>query len=64
MDLGRFEREWGLRAMSVAVNEVGELVKRARRSGWVDGDLEVNIDHTNGRWRELDWAIEPYLERL
>jgi hypothetical protein len=27
-------------------------------------DLEVNIDHANGRWRELDWGIEPFLTHL
>ena len=27
-------------------------------------DLEVNIDHSIGRWRELNWSIERYLVRL
>jgi len=31
----------------------------------MDGDLEVNIDHANGVWRELEWKIDDaYLIRL
>ena len=31
----------------------------------MDGDLEVNIDHANGVWRELEWKIDDaYLMRL
>lgn len=43
---------------------VPTLLERATRSGWSGDDLEVNIDHANGRWRELDWRMDAHLVRL
>lgn len=43
---------------------VDDLNHRVSESGWSRDDLEVNIDHTNQYWRELDWDIRPYLHRI
>ena len=41
------------------------IEKAEHAAGWLgEDDLEVNIDHADGRWRELNWSIEAYLERL
>lgn len=40
-----------------------EVDRKAQAAGWDRDDLEVNIDHVNRRWRELDWDISKYLHR-
>ena len=40
-----------------------EVDRKARAAGWDRDDLEVNVDHSNRRWRELDWDIRKYLCR-
>lgn len=47
----------------VYVLPVAEVIRRARRAGWAGGDLEVNIDPSDNRWRELDWDLSTHLER-
>ena len=41
-----------------------EIADRVRAAGWSREDLEVNIDHANGRWKELNWTLERYLRRF
>ncbi|MFH1019420.1 MAG: hypothetical protein V1782_02245 [Pseudomonadota bacterium] len=33
------------------------------RTSWQKDFLEVNIDPTNLRWRELDWSLQQYLAK-
>ena len=43
---------------------VAAIERRRKSSGWERDDLEVNIDHKNRLWRELDWDISQYLHQL
>lgn len=38
-----------------------DIDKQIEKSSWKKEFLEVNIDPTNLRWRELDWSLQQYL---
>jgi hypothetical protein len=38
-----------------------DIDKQIVKSSWKKDFLEVNIDPTNLRWRELDWSLRQYL---
>lgn len=38
-----------------------DIDKQIVKSAWKKEFLEVNIDPTNLRWRELDWSLQQYL---
>lgn len=40
-----------------------DIDKQIAKSSWKKEFLEVNIDPTNLRWRELDWSLQPYLAK-
>jgi hypothetical protein len=40
---------------------VAEIDDRAREIGWNRSSLEVNLDHGNKRWIDLDWDIREFL---
>ncbi|HLA62809.1 MAG TPA: hypothetical protein VK610_00160 [Rhodothermales bacterium] len=42
---------------------VDDIDHSSRLAGWARDDLEVNIDHANRCWRELDWTIAKYLHQ-
>lgn len=37
--------------------------RKIQSAGWDRDDLEVNLDHANRCWRELDWDIRKYLHQ-
>ncbi len=43
----------------IPVNDIDNQIIKAN---WKKDFLEVNIDPSNSRWRELDWNIEKYLK--
>jgi hypothetical protein len=40
-----------------------DIDKQIAKSSWKKEFLEVNIDPTNLRWRELDWSLQQYLAK-
>lgn len=40
-----------------------DIDKQIAKSSWKKDFLEVNIDPTNLRWRELDWSLQQYLAK-
>ncbi|HCC54540.1 MAG TPA: hypothetical protein DEQ20_06395 [Desulfobulbaceae bacterium] len=40
-----------------------DIDKQIIKCSWSKDFLEVNIDPTNLRWRELDWSLQQYLTR-
>lgn len=39
-----------------------EIQARLKRTGWDRDSLEVNIEPSSSRWRELSWNLGPYRE--
>jgi hypothetical protein len=39
-----------------------EIQKRLKQQSWDRDSLEVNIDPSTSRWRELSWNLDPYRE--
>jgi hypothetical protein len=42
---------------------VEEIEKQVAASDWDRDYLEINIDHTSNRWKELNWNIKHFLKR-
>ncbi|MCK9390240.1 MAG: hypothetical protein M0Q01_01565 [Syntrophales bacterium] len=42
---------------------MSDIDDRIAKSSWNKEFLEVNIDPTNLRWRELDWNLQSYLSK-
>jgi len=40
-----------------------DIENQIAKSLWKKESLEVNIDPTNLRWRELDWSLQQYLAK-
>jgi len=43
---------------------IEKVMEKAKDKGWDHDDLEVNIDPSNDRWREMDWDLSEYLEKI
>jgi hypothetical protein len=43
---------------------IQKIDERVKSSEWKRSEIEVNIDHENTRWRELNWDIEEYYLEL
>lgn len=46
-------------AYLIPLEDIENLIASAK---WKRDYLEINIDHTSHKWKELDWKIEKYLK--
>jgi hypothetical protein len=42
---------------------IDDVLERVRRANWMRSELEVNIDPSSSKWRELDWDLTPYRKK-
>ena len=43
---------------------VDDIIYQIKKSDWSRNYLEINIDYSYHRWREFNWNIKEYLERI
>ncbi|MBI5101854.1 MAG: hypothetical protein HZB33_08495 [Nitrospirae bacterium] len=42
---------------------LSDILSQSKKVNWNRADIEANIDTSNGRWRDLDWNINEYLDK-